>query len=270
VSTPRKATRQERKDAVRAGREAAERAATMTAARKRRLTILSGILAVAATVIVVVVLGAAGGGGGPAGTPVGGASSGAAVAGTKESHAMLAGIPQSGTVLGDPKAPVTLIEFADLQCPYCREYSLQTLPRVIQDYVRTGKVRLDLRLLTFLGPDSVRGAAVADAAAVQGKLWNVAGLFYVNQGREQSGYATDAFLRRLVAAVPGLDATQVFARPLTTTPSAADAAADAAAARYGVTGTPSFVVGRTGGALRRIDGFDHDSITTAIDAALKA
>jgi protein-disulfide isomerase len=245
---------------------------TPGATRKRRLTILAGILAATATLIVVAVLASGGGGSGSSstGSSAASASSTGAVAGIKESRAMLAGIPQSGTVLGDPKAPVTLIEFADLQCPFCREYALQTLPRVIQDYVRSGKVKLDLRLLTFLGPDSVRGAAVANAAAAQGKLWNIADLFYFNQGREKSGYATDAFLRRLVAAVPGLDAGRVFARPITAMPSATDAAADAAAARYGVTGTPSFVVGRSGGTLRLIDGFDYGSIKSAIDGALKA
>ena len=49
---------------------------------------------------------------------------------------MLAGIPQSGIHLGSPSAPVRLVEFADLQCPFCREYTLQTLPQLVQDYVR--------------------------------------------------------------------------------------------------------------------------------------
>jgi protein-disulfide isomerase len=198
-----------------------------------------------------------------------GAAAGAPVTGVKESTAMLAGVPQSGKTLGDPKAPVTMIEFADLQCPFCKEYSLQTLPRIVQDYVRAGKVRLELHLLTFLGEDSVRGAAVANAAALQDKLWNFTDLFYFNQGEEKTGYATDAFLRKIADAVPGLDADKAFADRTQQSVVAENAAADALAGRYGVTGTPSFVVGPTGGDLQLVDGFDLGSIKAALDGALK-
>ena len=68
---------------------------------------------------------------------------------------MLAGIPQNGIYLGNANAPVRLVEFADLQCPFCREYTLQTLPQLVQDYVRSGKVRMEFRDLAFLGKDSV-------------------------------------------------------------------------------------------------------------------
>ena len=77
---------------------------------------------------------------------------------------MLAGIPQSGIYLGNPAAPVPLVEFADLQCPFCREYTLQTLPQLVQDYVRTGKVRMEFRNLSFLGKDSVTAGRAAAAA----------------------------------------------------------------------------------------------------------
>jgi protein-disulfide isomerase len=80
-------------------------------------------------------------------------------------------IPQDGVYLGDPNAPATLIEFADLQCPFCAEYAAETLPWVIDRYVRDGRLRLELRLLAFLGPDSVRGRQWANAAALQDKLW---------------------------------------------------------------------------------------------------
>src|SRR5215213_761101 len=58
-------------------------------------------------------------------------------AGTK----LLAGIPQSSTLLGRPTAPVTLVEYADLQCPFCREFATETVPVLVREYVRTGKVR---------------------------------------------------------------------------------------------------------------------------------
>ncbi len=259
-------TKQQRRDAARQERQAQEAAAAAAAARRRRLSILGGIVAAVAVVLVAVVVLTGGGDDKPAA----GAAGGAAVAGRKESAAMLSGVPQAGRVLGDPKAPVTMLEFADLQCPYCREYSLQTLPRIVQDYVRSGKVKLELHLLTFLGEDSVRGAAVANAAARQDKLWNVADVFYFNQGEEKTGYATDAFLRKVAGAVPGLDVAKVFADR--TQPAVVDenGAANSLASRYGVTGTPSFVVGPTGGDLKLVEGFDYDSLKAALDGALKA
>jgi protein-disulfide isomerase len=73
---------------------------------------------------------------------------------------VFAGIPQHGTVLGRPSAPVTLHEYADLQCPYCAEWSRETLPSVVREYVRTGRLKLDFRGLAFIGPD--KSAADAD------------------------------------------------------------------------------------------------------------
>lgn len=259
-----KPTKSERKEAARAEREAAERAAASAQARGRRLRILLGIIGVAAVVLVVVIV--AGGGGGSKKKPT--AATGAAVAGATESRAMLTGIPQSGKVLGNPKAPVTLLEFADLQCPYCKQYSLQTLPLIVRDYVRTGKVKLELHLLTFLGPDSIRGAQVASRAEAQNRLWNFTDLFYFNQGDEQTGYATDTYLKQLVGAVPGLTVAKVFAQPVTSSPTAENGAADALASKYGVTGTPSFVVNRAGETGKLVGGFDLASITKALDAAL--
>src|SRR6266540_2985067 len=94
----------------------------------------------------------------------------------------LKGIPQSGVTLGSPDAPVTMVEFADLQCPFCAEYSRDVLPTLIDRYVRTGKVQLQLRLLRFLGPDSDRLARVAVAAAAQDRMWQFVELAYQRQG----------------------------------------------------------------------------------------
>ena len=110
------------------------------------------------------------------------------------------GIPQQGTTLGPADAPATLIEFADLQCPYCAQYARDVLPTVVDRYVRPGRLRLELGVLAFLGEDSVRAGRMAAAAARQDRLWEFAHAFYTAQGAENSGYATDAFLRRAAAA----------------------------------------------------------------------
>ena len=103
---------------------------------------------------------------------------------------------------GDPKAPVVLTEFADLQCPFCRDYALNVLPQIIERYVRTGRLRLELRLRAFLGADSDVAGRAAQAAATRDRMWNFVDLFYRNQGTENTGYVTDAEPGPEVASVP--------------------------------------------------------------------
>jgi protein-disulfide isomerase len=115
------------------------------------------------------------------------------------------GIPEHAGVLGDPKAPLTLTEYVDLQCPICAEASKQTLPWLVEHYVRPGKAKLELRTLHFIGPDSERAAHVAAGAEQQGRLWPFIEAFYAAQGQENSGYVTDGFLRS-VSKAAGVDA----------------------------------------------------------------
>jgi protein-disulfide isomerase len=156
------------------------------------------------------------------------------------------GIPEHAGVLGDPKAPLTLTEYVDLQCPTCAAASKQTLPWLVSNYVRTGKVKLQLRTLHFIGPDSERAAHVAAGAERQGRLWPFVEAFYAAQGQENSGYVTDGFLRS-VSKAAGVDAGKAL--------SAADGEfamrqveqADADATRLRVAATPTFTVAKAGG-----------------------
>ena len=67
----------------------------------------------------------------------------------------LRGIPQAGSVLGSPSAMVTLVEYADPQCPACRNYTQSIFPNLVDEYVRTGKVATEFRGFPFIGEDSV-------------------------------------------------------------------------------------------------------------------
>lgn len=92
------------------------------------------------------------------------------VAGTAEAAALLDGVPQSGIVLGSPEAPVTLVEYADLQCPYCRAWATYAFPELVRDYVRAGTVKIVFRGPTFElgrtgGPLQRFQPAALDAAA---------------------------------------------------------------------------------------------------------
>jgi protein-disulfide isomerase len=156
-------------------------------------------------------------------------------------------VAQDGVYLGDPGAPATLIEFADLQCPFCAEFATDELPGIIDSYVRDGSLRLELRLLAFIGPDSERARQVANAAALQDKLWNYSERFFANQGPENSGYATDAFLQRLARETPGLDVDQLSADLGSPEAEALTRQAERLARRLQVEGTPSFYLVRDGG-----------------------
>jgi protein-disulfide isomerase len=114
--------------------------------------------------------------------------------GASEIARSLRGIPQEGLLLGDPDAPVELIEFGDLQCPFCAAYANEILPSIIENQVKQGKVKIDFRNFTIIGPQSVDAGAAAVAAGAQGRGWNFVELFYRNQGRENSGFADDEFL----------------------------------------------------------------------------
>jgi protein-disulfide isomerase len=198
-----------------------------------------------AAVLVVAVAIVSGSGGGPAT-----AATGARVTGAGYSSALLAGIPQHGMVLGDASAPVRLVEFADLQCPYCDAFATQALPPLITHYVRPGKVSIEFRNLSFIGPDSVHAGLAAAGAEQQNKLWNFVDLVYLNQGEENTGYVTNTYLHRLLAAIPGLDVAQAERASQTPQARAVLDAATAAASADGITGTPSFLVGRAAGPLR--------------------
>jgi protein-disulfide isomerase len=97
-------------------------------------------------------------------------------------------------VQGDPKAPVELVEFGDLQCPVCKGYSEEILPPIIESKVKKGEVKLDFRNFTIIGEQSPPAGAAALAAGEQRRGWNYVELFYRNQGAENSGYADDEFL----------------------------------------------------------------------------
>ena len=93
-----------------------------------------------------------------------------------EIAALLAGIPQSANALGQPAAPLTLAYFADLQCPYCRDFSLDVLPSIVERWVAAGKLRIEYRALQTATHDPevfVAQQVAALAAGTQAKAWDL-------------------------------------------------------------------------------------------------
>ncbi|MGB7587949.1 MAG: thioredoxin domain-containing protein [Solirubrobacterales bacterium] len=119
----------------------------------------------------------------------------------------LRGIPQGNLIIGDPTAEVALLEFGDLQCFGCRKVAEEALPAVISSKVRSGESRIEFVNYPVIGDESVKAARAAIAAGNQGRGWNFVELFYRNQGKENSGYVTDAFLTAIAegAGVADID-----------------------------------------------------------------
>lgn len=178
-----------------------------------------------------------------------------------------AGIPQDGIRLGSPSAPVTLVEFADLQCPFCGAYARDVLPTIIERYVRPGKLKLELNLLTFVGEDSVKAGRLAAATTAQDRFWGFTDAFFAAQGQENTGYVTDDFLKETAAAA-GADHAAAAGDDQT-----ADRVlkqAQAAADRLGVSSTPTFFLRRGHDETPlKIDDLEPGTFTAALDEALR-
>jgi protein-disulfide isomerase len=177
---------------------------------------------------------------------LGGSTSGKPAAAPAAQAGLFEGIPQQGEALGSPRAPVTLEEFADLQCPYCRDYAVGALPEIVKRYVRTGKLRLVFRPLAFIGPESLVAARTAAAAGQQNHMWDFVHGFYARQGEENSGYVTTGFLREVGDAVRGLDVDRALGQSQTQSSLEPLATSDTRARALHIDSTPSFVIGPTG------------------------
>lgn len=225
--------------------------------RKHLLQLAAGavFLAVAVVLVLIVVNATSGGDGGDT-----------KLEGVKEVNRSLKGIPQSGMLLGDPKATVELAEFADLQCPYCKGFTEDILPPVVENQVKKGEVKVSFRNFIVIGEQSLPAGAAALAAGAQGRGWNFVELFYRNQGAEDSGYADDAFLEAIAKGAGVKDIGRWNSERAEFT---ADVEATSAEAQQlGFTGTPSLAV--EGPQSDGLEPIETPSSTGDLEAALEA
>jgi protein-disulfide isomerase len=192
------------------------------------------------------------------------------VPGAAKTLKIFSGIRQHGIELGNPHAPVTLVELGDLQCPACAQFSEEALPQIVSRYVRTGKVLLVFRALDLIGKDSLLAARMALAVGAQNHLFEFNALMYANQGLENSGYVTGAYLRALAGAIPGLDVSRALAARGSAAVRAQLGEAKQLGQRLHIASTPSFLLYRTGTAPRRLQpgGLDAGSFTEPVQRLL--
>ena len=241
-------------------------------ASPRVLAIAGGIVAIVAVVIVLAVV--LGGGSKGSGLPKNHAAVGSlanGLPGASDVAAEFKGIPQTGTTLGWPFAPVTLTEYIDLQCPICQEFETQVFPDILTKYIRTKKVKVVMKPWAFIGPDSIRGQAATLAAAKQDKAFNFAALLYDNQGTENTGWLTDNMVYNIAVSVPGLKIDPLFAERTSATvkKEATQVAADAQAQQ--VSGTPTIFLTKGAGKPVQVpmaNGTDEATLVKYLNAAL--
>jgi protein-disulfide isomerase len=106
--------------------------------------------------------------------------------------------------MGDPNAPVKVVEFADFQCPYCQMYWEQVEPGIVKDYVATGKVYYTYAPMAFLGQESIDSAEAAYCANDQGKFWDYRDMLFANHTGENVGDFTTAKLQAFASKL-GMD-----------------------------------------------------------------
>lgn len=252
-------------------RRAAERAAPRVPARRptgqradRRIWVAAAAAAAVVLAVVIGIVSTRGGGGD--------LTEGATLPEAAQAAALFEGIPQEGVVLGRPEAPVTLVEFIDMQCPFCREFAVEALPSVIDDRIRKGDVRMEIRGLTFIGPDSERGLRAVLAAGLQNRAYEVMELLYYNQGAENAGWLSDDLVAAAARSVPGVDPTRLVDDMDSGAVSDLIEEHAAEAERRGVDSTPTVLVGKTGGELKAVElesTSDPAAVERAIAAALK-
>jgi Protein-disulfide isomerase len=108
-------------------------------------------------------------------------------------------VVQSGHVFGSADAQVTITEYLDFQCPFCRQAVINVMPTIEQQFIATGKAKLEVNPIAILGSESVQAAAAAECANDRGRFWGYHDMLYANQGAEQGGSFSQSRLKQFAS-----------------------------------------------------------------------
>jgi protein-disulfide isomerase len=165
--------------------------------------------------------------------------------------------------------------FIDVQCPVCDDYEVNHLPSVVNKYIRTGKVQLHLQPWAFIGgagSQSFTGRLGLIAASMQNKGFEYAKVLYDNQppNSEGTGWLNGQMMARIAGSVAGLNLAKWRADTNGSAPKSVASQVDKAAAAENVSGTPTILVGPTGGKLQVATGntYNPAGVVEALNAAL--
>ena len=165
---------------------------------------------------------------------------------------------------GEAGAPISIIEYSDFNCGFCKKFHEETFSRIIDDYVKTGKARLSYKHFPFLAPSSNWKASAAECAAEQGRFWDYHEALFAGKVNAQGDEATVKQALATLAIELRLDAN-LFNACMSAGKVDALVQADASEGeKIGVRGTPSFVIN---GKLL-VGAQPYEAFKSAIDAAL--
>lgn len=172
-------------------------------------------------------------------------------------------------VLGSPQASVSIIEYSDLQCPFCARFARETFPQIRSEYIDTGKVRYAVADFPLpMHPQAVPAAIALRCAGEQGQFWTYREQLY----RDQMLLVPSLY--ELMAQQLGLDVTRFNQCRNDPQQRAAVEAAYQTTARNKISSTPTFVIGRVVDGQDRIEVIEGakpiDVFRKAIDALLEA
>ena len=179
-------------------------------------------------------------------------------------------IPQFARFHGSDSAPVSLVEFGDYQCPFCKRFFDQTEPQIMTDYVESGKTKFYFLDVSIVGADSLTLGQGAWCADEQGKYWEYHDYMYSNQGQENSGWGTPEKVKVLAKNISGLDAEQFNSCLDSKKYELQSQQLTKLAEQVGLTGTPTMFVGDSARGYIKITGAQPYSVyQQVIDAHLK-
>ena len=172
-------------------------------------------------------------------------------------------------ILGNPNAPITMVEFGDYQCTFCSKFFHETENSIITNYVKTGKVKILFKDYIILGQDSMNAANAAHCANDQKLFWEYHSMLYNNWAGEDTGWADLAHLHEFANTL-GLD-MNVFSRCMSDLKwnelvnlSSIDGQ------KLGVSGTPTFFVIDQNNDVIKIVGAQHyDVFKQILDSVLE-
>ena len=156
-------------------------------------------------------------------------------------------------VLGDPNAPITLVEFGDYQCHFCNVFFHSTEDDILKNYIETGKVRMIFKDYNIIGPDSIKASHGAHCANDQGLFWEYHDILYSNWTGENNGWASSKNLSKFAQEI-SLDMIEWSECVTNGSHSQTILASNEDAKSLKITGTPAFFVIGPDGKTTRIFG----------------
>lgn len=175
-------------------------------------------------------------------------------------------------VIGDPNAPITIIEFSDFQCPFCERFSIQTLPVLEREYIDKGLVKLVFRDFPIqnIHPNAAITALAAECADDQGEFKMMHDVLFEKR-TEWAGANSQEIVNMLIgyATDIGIDSEE-FTDCVVTGRHVEEIGRDLADGRlYGVSGTPGFYIGNDQIGYVQIQGAQpFESFKRVLDAQL--